>query len=82
MQTAASSRIFITLFDVKFSFPHKLDSHGGHVGVVFVVLVVFILVVFMLMEILLSLLSAILVDVVMPYVLLRAPLSWYHCKLN
>ena len=68
VQTSASSRIhvFITLFDVKFSFPHKLDSHGGHVGVVFVVLVVFILVVFMLMEILLSLLSAILVDVVMP----------------
>ena len=81
MQTSASSRIhvFITLFDVKFSFPHKLDSHGMRVGVVFVVVIVFILVVCMLTEILLSRLSAILVDDVMPCVLLRAPLSWYHC---
>ena len=61
MQTSASSRIhvFITLFDVKFSLPQKLHSHGMRVGVVLVVVIVFILVVCMLTEILLKLHAAI-----------------------
>ena len=62
---------FIALFAVKLSLAHKLDSHGGRVDVIFVV--VFILVVYMQTEILFSLLSAIAADMVMPsYVLRRA----------
>ena len=81
VQTSASSGMFIVLFDVKLSLAHKLDSHGGRVDVIFVV--VFILVAYMQTEILFSLLSAIFADMVMPsYVLRRAPFLCYRCKLH